>query len=846
MAREIVGQVDTFVFSETLKKLTGEYLNDRLRGLYIFLPHLAVCFSFLFLFFAVAGGGVMAEAAFLLSFLFLSFSGVFAYMMIAERASMASIGVINEARDTQLKYVFGLDNKPIKYYASIGSCVKDFLGKDIAEANKRNLALSNRTYEMLLDKKAYTMGYLLPGSTGSGKTVTLNTSVFLPAIMSGNGFFYIEGKGDRPITEAILGFIYQFGRESEVFILDFGAAATGGLTNGLSPLAVGNAKTVGELLKSLIDIMKGDNAWVSEMAIAFLEAMLLPLIMLRDMGLIIDSKNLKEIQCFADFDKFDKKQFNITALLNYLNFQSAIDLLYMMRRMFKDAEFVAKAKTFQEYSSLKKGFTENLIGRLERNLTSHNIDISAIVEPDYSKVDAETKRNHPKATEAWINALESFGSEKFYGNIFNKDESDFSILTAIQTGKMIITIIPSMSASSEQCGKMGKMMTAIGKSAVGYMLEQGSLVGEQKTKSKDKRYRPRKLPYAWVYDEPSNYANEDIPQKSSMVRSVGSDGGGMAIVWTGQSRTDADKIDDGKKIASEQLFANLGFTQCLNIQDQGWKDLMVKKVGERYVRREDEFEGGKNGDDEKITIRREKEPVYAENFFESGLRQQTGESIVCAKGFKNSEKLVAWYNEAPVCDMTINRNISSKKLLKTFKTTSEAEARIEALKKEIEAAVEYGIEAEFNKRDGLDKSFVQEVLDALKIIVTAAYPAAKDADNFTLELLSEDNPRVHGDYTPKTKNIRIYNAINKSREHLISTAVHELAHHVECVLTGTSGHAKGFYKIMHELLGVCMGLEDLGFDYNEAKNKKMLDSNDIRVMEKFFGSPTAIAVERAA
>lgn len=836
MAKNI-SQKDKFAFNDTYRKYSGEYLNDLLKSFYLFLPKLTLFSSVSFFIFAIFGVSVMAEVFFLLTILFGGLNIIFIYMILESQPDVACIGVINEARDTQLKAIFGLKQEPIEYYASVGSCVHEFLGKDAKEATKKNLQLSNRTYEMLLDKKVYTMGYLLPGSTGSGKTVTLNTTVFLPAIKSGNGFFYIEGKGDRPITEGILGFIYQYGRENDVFILDFGAAATGGLTNGLNPIAIGSSKTVGELLKSLITIMTGENKWVSEFAITFLESILLPLIMLRDMGLVIDSKNLKEIQVFADFDKFEKKQFNITALLNYLNFQAAIDLLYMMRRILKDRDFLKKLSLLPRYSSLKKELNENILGPLERNLDGHSIDVTSITEPDYSKVPADAKRNHPKATGDWINALETFGSEMFYGNIFNKDEADFEGLTAIQTGKIIITILPSMSASKDQNEKMGKMMTAIAKSAVGYMLEQGSLVGSRKNRSRDKKFRPRKLPYGYIFDEPSNYANADIPQMSSMVRSVGSEGGGMAIVWTGQSRTDADQIDDNKKIASEQLLANLGFTQCLNIQDQGWKDVMVKKVGEHYVRRESEFEGGKSGDGaEKIDIRREKEKVYEENFFESSLRQQTGESIVVAKGFANSEKVVAWFNEAPACDLTINRNVSFKKLFETFKTTVEAETQLETLRREMEEEIEAGVARELNGVD-ISKSFTQEVVDGLKIVATTTYPALAGVDDFTLELLSEDNPKAHGDYTYSTKNIRIFNVTNKSREHLIATAVHELAHHIVHKLTGDHGHPVKFYEIYRELLGVMMGLDAMGFDYEEAKSKKMIDSNDIRVMEKYFGPP---------
>jgi hypothetical protein len=833
MARSIIGK-DKFQFNDIFRNYTGEYLNDRLKYLYLFLPKATLVSAFFCFFFALLHIAVLTKFFFLLTFFLLTLVCIFTYMMHNERSDVASIGVINEARDTQLETIFSKNRKRIKYYAHVGTCVHEFLGKDDKESLKLNLIPSNKKYEMLIPKKIYTMGYLMPGATGSGKTATLNTTVFLPAIKSGNGFFYIEGKGERDITEAILGFIYQYGRENDVYILDFGAAANGGYTNGLNPLAIGSAKTVGELLKNLIDIMKGDNKWVSDMAIAFLEAILLPLVLLRDMNLIVDPTELKSIQTYSDFNNKEIKLFNITTLLNYLNFQAAIDLYYMMNRMFKDREFVKHVKQLDEYSNLKKSLKENITDRLMRNLTGHNIDLTSLTEPDYSKIPGDVKKNHPKATEDWINALEIFGSEKYYGNIFNKDEADITSLTAIQTGKMIIAIIPTMSASPEQCSKMGKMLTSITKSSIGYMLEKGDLTGKRRDKRRDKRYRPRKLPYGFVFDEPGNYANEDISQESSMIRSIGSDGGGMALVWTGQSRTDADRIDEGKKIESERLLANLGFTQCLNIQDKGWKELMVEKTGEHYVRRENEFDGKRsNEDDNYREIRREKEKKYELNYFENNLRPQTGESIVIMKGNPNEEKLVAGYNVAPVSDMLLNKNISSKKLFSSFKSIDESNKELELIKAELNE----NIEKSFKRGEGLDKTFEQEVKDALILLGTTAYPALNGIDTFTLSLKSEDNPRAHGDYTYSTRHINIYNSLNKSREHLIATAVHELCHHIEFLETGTSGHSKNFYRILHEMLGYAMGLEELGFDYEEAKSKKMVDCNDIRMLEKYFGKP---------
>lgn len=835
MARDIVNK-DKFEFNDIYKKYTGEYLEENLKGLYLNVPRVSLITSSLLLCSSILELNNGSEWFFLTSSSFLFLSALFSYMMYNERANIPLIGAINDSRSSQLKKIFSFlqskNSDLIKYYVDIGCVVNNFLGKDDKESIKYNLIKKNQKYRVLLGKKIYTMGYLLPGSTGSGKTITLMSSVFIPAIKTGNGFFYIEGKGDRPITEDILAFIYRFGREKDAFILDFGAAATGGFTNGLNPLEIGNAKTVGELLKNLIDIMKGDNKWVSDMAIAFLEAMLLPLVLLRDMNLVINPKDLKSIRTYDDLIEKDHFLFNISTLLNYLNFQAAIDLYYMMNRMFKDKNFLKQVNRIEEYASLKKSLNENITDRLYRNLSGHNIDMTSLIEPEYSKLSADIKRNHPKATEDWINALEIFGSEKYYGNIFNKPSSDFVSLTAIQTGKMIISIIPSMSASREQCEKMGKMLTSCSKASIGYMLEKGDLTGNRRDKRRDKRYRPRKLPYGFVFDEPGNYANEDIAQESSMIRSIGTDNGGMALVWTGQTRTDMDRIDDNKKIESERLLANLGFIQCLNIQDKGWKDFMIEKTGEIYVRREEVYEGG-NSKDDKVQIRREKEKKYETNYFENNLRPQTGECIVLMKGNPNEEKVVATYNEAPKTDILLNKNISATNLLNHFKSIEIADKEIQ----ELEETENKKVEKILKKYDGLDKSFEEEVREALVLLGKTAYPDLSNLESFTIKLLEQESKSAHGDYTYATKSIRIYNCINKSREHLIATAIHELSHHIEYLQTGSSGHSKNFYSILHNLLCFAIGLELLDFDYAEAKAKNLLDANDLRMCEKHFGIP---------
>ncbi|MDQ1340647.1 MAG: hypothetical protein QG567_1805, partial [Campylobacterota bacterium] len=120
MARNING-TDKFEFNDIRRKYTGEYLNDILKSFYLFIPKLAVFASFMFLIFSATGVAVGAELFFFNALLLLFVGYLFLYMMIDQRANVACIGVINEARDSQLKYVFGMDDKKIKYYANVRS-----------------------------------------------------------------------------------------------------------------------------------------------------------------------------------------------------------------------------------------------------------------------------------------------------------------------------------------------------------------------------------------------------------------------------------------------------------------------------------------------------------------------------------------------------------------------------------------------------------------------------------------------------------------------------------------------------------------------------------------------------
>lgn len=106
----------------------------------------------------------------------------------------------------------------------------------------------------------------------------------------------------------------------------------------------------------------------------------------------------------------------------------------------------------------------------------------------------------------------------------------------------------------------------------------------------------------------------------------------------------------------------------------------------------------------------------------------------------------------------------------------------------------------------------------------------KKPEYFKLEIIKEERKSFHGDYCCNTKTIRIFN-LSRPTEHVVSTTIHELAHHIDYCENGSSGHNKRFYGILRQLLITAI---QCGYiSYESIKNKK--DSNDIVQVEKHYG-----------
>ncbi|MDF2881303.1 MAG: hypothetical protein K0R54_1860 [Clostridiaceae bacterium] len=113
-----------------------------------------------------------------------------------------------------------------------------------------------------------------------------------------------------------------------------------------------------------------------------------------------------------------------------------------------------------------------------------------------------------------------------------------------------------------------------------------------------------------------------------------------------------------------------------------------------------------------------------------------------------------------------------------------------------------------------------------------AYPDSKNYKfkKFDIEIKSEERKTIHGRYYLKQKKIEIFN-LSRPTNHIITTAIHEVSHHIDCMIRYDSDHTKEFYEIMHLLLINAIGMGII----SKKDIIAVSDNADKFRLEKYFG-----------
>lgn len=104
-------------------------------------------------------------------------------------------------------------------------------------------------------------------------------------------------------------------------------------------------------------------------------------------------------------------------------------------------------------------------------------------------------------------------------------------------------------------------------------------------------------------------------------------------------------------------------------------------------------------------------------------------------------------------------------------------------------------------------------------------------ENFFLDIRPKEMKTIHGRYYIETKKIEIFN-LSRPSEHIVTTAIHEVAHHIDYCLRSETDHTKEFYIVMYELLISALGMKIVSKEDILSES----DSYDKNRLIRYFGN----------
>lgn len=138
-----------------------------------------------------------------------------------------------------------------------------------------------------------------------------------------------------------------------------------------------------------------------------------------------------------------------------------------------------------------------------------------------------------------------------------------------------------------------------------------------------------------------------------------------------------------------------------------------------------------------------------------------------------------------------------------------------------------------------------EIKNILCDVIDYCFPRCdllNEYKKFYIEICDKNMKTKHGDYNEKNHHIRIFN-LYRSDAKIISTTIHELAHHIDWCNRGKSDHSKDFYFEYRQLLYTALNMDILNAnDYLES----IVDQSDFNKVKKMIDEyiPVPISYNR--
>lgn len=335
---------------------------------------------------------------------------------------------------------------------------------------------------------------LLFGTTGSGKTELLLAFVVNSLVYDG-GASYTDGKGDVKLWLKFLNACRMFGREDDLLLISF---ITSGhefydrqetkISNTMNPYANGSSGMCTEASISLMDSSGGGGDMWKGRAIAFLGALIKPLVFLRDKGdILLDAELIREYFDLPVLERF----------------------VWDMQDTWKGGLKRDTGYFLTKYGKVWK----NVI----RPLEAFMVTIPGYDKGRLGKQEQKTLEQHGYIT---MQLARLFGDlADNYGHIMRTPLGEVDMYDVVINDRILVTLLPALERSPESLGMLGKIIVGgIKQMAAGCL---GNRVEGLRREIVDARPTNSPVPFPTIFDEYGYYAVLGFSSMPAQARSLG-------------------------------------------------------------------------------------------------------------------------------------------------------------------------------------------------------------------------------------------------------------------------------------------------------------------------------------
>jgi intracellular multiplication protein IcmO len=397
------------------------------------------------------------------------------------------------------------------------------------------------------------------GTTGAGKTQTILGFLWSFLIM-GSGFTLVDGKGDIATWHMVCAMAWLSGAEDDLLLINYTTGDTtlwdrpeSRLSITINLLSTGSLNTVSGLIKALLgEAPKGDNRIWHERTVSFIEAVLTPLVYLRDHhNFQLSTRTLREyITLPAVKDLRNKKL-----------------LVNGRERVFPDIPDRAIDPI--------RTYLQNLPGYKDDPPPDYANDPKnqAAVQAMPQGPSEEENKQHGFVSMQLIRSLNAMSDS--FGHIFNTQYSELDWDDVVLNRRVVITILPSLEKPPSDLEILGKIIVA------GNKMMLARLLGSQINKGVDEPVDPRVTdadhPYSLMYDEKASYMVEGEEDILAQGRSLGCS--------VGIGSQDFPRLTEKSKAGAAAIASCTGIKCFMKLQDEESLQFSIKYIGKAWMRR---------------------------------------------------------------------------------------------------------------------------------------------------------------------------------------------------------------------------------------------------------------------